>query len=74
MKKSALLLVAGLLLAAGCGDQARTTTAPSGQSGGAGVIDTMTQKSTVDAGRRTADKVREISAQQNADLQEVSGE
>lgn len=73
MKKSALLLIAGLLLA-GCGKQAGTTTAPAEQSGGASVIDTMTQKSKVDAGRRTADKVREISAQQNADLQEVSGE
>ena len=72
MKKSAFLLIAAFLLA-GCGKQADKAPA-SGQSGSAGVIDTMTQKSKVDAGRRTADKVREISAQQNADLQEVSGE
>lgn len=37
------------------------------------VIDTMTQRNSMDAGRRTAQKVRDISAQRNRDLQEAGG-
>lgn len=43
-------------------------------SQGAGIVDTMTQKSKIDAGRRTADKVRQIGAEQQRDLEQVMGE
>lgn len=72
MKKT-LLLTASAILLAGCGQQASQPTS-SGSASGSSVINTMTQKDKVDAGRRTADKVRAISAQQSEDLREVGGE
>ena len=72
MKKT-LLLAASAILLAGCG-QPSGQAPSSGSAGGSSVINTMTQKDKVDAGRRTADKVRAISAQQSENLKEVGGE
>lgn len=67
-----LLTAMAALILAGC----------SQGTGGAGetesearnaVVDTITQGSKVEAGRRAADKVRAISAEQNRQLEEVGG-
>lgn len=65
-------LCAGLM---GCKPAASPQANPPEQpSRGAGIVDTMTQKSKIDAGRRTADKVRQIGAEQQRDLEQVMGE
>ena len=71
--KTALLLAATAILFTGCGKPS-TQPASTASASGSSVINTMTQKDKVDAGRRTADKVRAISAQQSENLQEVGGE
>jgi hypothetical protein len=43
-------------------------------SAGQDVINTMSQKNSIDAGKRTADKVRAIGAQEQKDRNEAMGE
>ncbi len=67
MKTIGLALIAILL--AGCGQQ------NSGQpSGGQDVLNTMSQKNNIEAGKRTAAKVRAIGAQQQQDRREAGAE
>lgn len=59
----------------GCKPAASPQVNPAQQpSQGAGIVDTMTQKSKTNAGRCTADKVRQIGAEQQRDLEQVMGE
>ena len=75
MRGRALIGAALLIMLAGCKpDAGSSPRAPSQQQQGAGIIDTMTQKSKVDAGKRAAAKVREIGSEQQKDLDEVMGE
>jgi hypothetical protein len=71
-----LSLVVLVLFVMGCSpppqNQKRTTQQPQSQS--ADIINTMSQRNSLDAGRRTAEKAREISAQRSRDLREVGGE
>jgi hypothetical protein len=67
MKTIGLALIAILL--AGCGPQ------NAGQPSGAqDVLDTMSQKNNIEAGKRTAAKVREIGAQQQQNRREAGAE
>lgn len=44
------------------------------QQQGSGVIDAMTQKSKVEAGKRAAAKVREVGEEQQKDLDQIMGQ
>lgn len=44
------------------------------QQQGSGIIDTMTQKSKVEAGKKAAAKVREVGEEQQKDLDQIMGE
>jgi len=74
MKWTAGMVIALISAVAGCKPPEGTSQGATTQQQGAGVIDTMTQKSKVEAGKRTAAKVREISAEQQRDLEQVMGE
>ncbi len=74
MKWEAWAAIAFISVACGCKPpEGSSQSAPAPQQG-TGVIDTMTQKSKVEAGKRTAAKVREVSAEQQRDLEQVMGE
>jgi hypothetical protein len=67
MRIIGLALIAMLL--AGCGQQ------NSGQPSGAqDVLNTMSQKNNIEAGKRTAEKVRAIGAQEQQNRQEAGAE
>jgi hypothetical protein len=69
MKMRILGLALIAILLAGCGQQ------NSGQPSGAqDVLNTMSQKNNIDAGRRTAEKVRAIGAQQQQNRKEAGVE
>ena len=70
--RCSVILVAAAVLLAGCGKAGESP--ESKQSGGSSVIDTMTQKNKVDAGRRAGEQLRKISAQESSDRQEVGAE
>jgi Spy/CpxP family protein refolding chaperone len=73
MNGKGVMAAAVLLAAAGCKPAQGPSEPPAAQQG-AGVIDTMTQKSKIEAGKRTAAKVREIGEEQQRDLEQVMGE
>lgn len=68
-------LAAGLLAlgAAGCGSRGADETPPAAPDKPltGDVIDTMTQRSAIEAGRRAADKVKDIRAEENKDFNEA---
>jgi len=70
MRILCMAVVAVLLLGCKPADQGGS----GGGQQGAGIIDTMTQKSKVDAGKRAAQQVRDIGEQQQQDLNEVMGQ
>jgi surfactin synthase thioesterase subunit len=73
MKKVSLCLLALCLL--GCNPPpAQKQDQPAQKSQAQDIIETMTQKNKTDAARRTAERVRQISADRNADLREAGGE
>ena len=60
------------ILLVGCGPNAQNS---GGQkSTGQDIAETMAQKGTIDAGRRTADKVRAIGAQEQQNRKEAGAE
>jgi len=68
--KAFTMVVAAILLI-GCKPAAEQKPAETEQQVSASVIDTMTQKSTIDAGRRTANKVHQIEANRQKDFEEL---
>lgn len=73
MKKVSLCLLGLCLL--GCNPPpAQNQQQPAQKSQAQDIIETMTQKNKMDAGRRTAERVRQISAERNSNLREVGGE
>lgn len=76
MRTLALCLVVILLI--GCGPMPQgqqQQKQPQGQPMTAGeIVDTMTQRNALEAGRKAGDKLRAINAERSKDMQQVGGE
>lgn len=74
MNLKSIMSAALLVSIVGCKPAQGPSEQPAPAQQGAGVIDTMTQKSKIEAGKRAAAKVREVSDEQQRDLEQVMGE
>ncbi len=57
----------------GC-NQPQQTGQPAQKSGAQDTIDAMTQKTSIDAGRRAAETLRKVGAQEKKDYEEAAGQ
>lgn len=77
MKKALVVVVALILAGAGC----KPASAPEAAGGSAGggpaessVMDAVTQKNKLEAGKKAAAQIRQISAEQQQNMEEALGE
>ena len=70
--RTALICVAALFIL-GC-NQPQQTGEPAQKSAAQDTIDAMTQKTSVDAGRRAAETLRKVGAQEKKDYEEAAGQ
>ena len=71
--KACLMYVAAVLLM-GCGQQTQNPSGEEQKSNVQNIVDTMSQRNTLEAGRKAGQQIRHIRAEQDKNLQETESQ